>query len=57
VILKPSELSTAVSTLISELVPRYLDKELYQVVNGAVPETTRVRSINTLCPQTLIKAW
>jgi aldehyde dehydrogenase (NAD+) len=56
VILKPSELSTAVSTLISELVPKYLDKELYQVVNGAVPETTRVRNINITCPQTLIKA-
>lgn len=30
------------SALFAELVPQYLDKDLYRVVNGAVPETTKV---------------
>lgn len=42
-VLKPSELVPATSTLIAELLPRYLDNEMYRVVNGAVPETTKVR--------------
>ncbi|XP_069471284.1 aldehyde dehydrogenase family 3 member A2-like isoform X2 [Ambystoma mexicanum] len=40
VILKPSEVSEHTANLIEELIPKYLDKELYQVVNGGVTETT-----------------
>ncbi|XP_067003207.1 aldehyde dehydrogenase, dimeric NADP-preferring [Anabrus simplex] len=42
VILKPSEVSPASAKLIAELVPKYLDKECYQVVLGGVPETTEL---------------
>ncbi|KAI6148774.1 Aldehyde/histidinol dehydrogenase [Pisolithus tinctorius] len=41
-VLKPSELSPAVSGLIAELVPKYLDPDVVRVVLGAVPETTRL---------------
>lgn len=40
--LKPSELTPAFSALFAELVPKYLDPELYSVINGAIPETTKV---------------
>lgn len=40
--LKPSEMSPAFSALVADLVPKYLDPELYRVINGAVPETTKV---------------
>lgn len=40
VVLKPSELAPASSRLIAELVPRYLDERVVQVVEGAVAETT-----------------
>jgi acyl-CoA reductase-like NAD-dependent aldehyde dehydrogenase len=41
-VIKPSELVPATSTLLAELVPRYLDQQLYRLVNGAIPETTKV---------------
>ncbi|EJF59174.1 aldehyde dehydrogenase [Dichomitus squalens] len=41
-VLKPSEQTPAFSTLIAELVPKYLDPELYHVINGGVPETTKI---------------
>ncbi|KAI9465741.1 NAD-aldehyde dehydrogenase [Lactarius psammicola] len=41
-VLKPSELTPAFSALIAELVPKYLDPELYAVINGAIPETTKI---------------
>ncbi|KAH9060602.1 NAD-aldehyde dehydrogenase [Lactarius vividus] len=41
-LLKPSELTPAFSALVAELVPKYLDPELYAVINGAIPETTKV---------------
>ena len=41
-VLKPSELTPAFSALIAELVPKYLDPELYAIINGAIPETTKV---------------
>lgn len=44
-LLKPSESSRAVSTLISQLVPKYLDPNAYIVVNGAVEETTAVLNL------------
>ena len=41
VLLKPSELSSAVSQLTAELIPKYLDADVCRVVNGAIPETTK----------------
>ena len=41
-VLKPSEQTPAFSALFAELVPKYLDPELYHVINGGVPETTKV---------------
>ncbi|WHI50238.1 aldehyde dehydrogenase family protein [Microbulbifer sp. MLAF003] len=39
-VVKPSELSPAVSHLIAELLPRYLDNDAFACVEGAVAETT-----------------
>lgn len=41
VLLKPSELTPTASGLLAELVPKYLDPEMYRLVNGAIPETTK----------------
>ena len=43
VAIKPSESSPATSALMTELAGQYLDKDLVRFINGAVPETTRVR--------------
>ncbi|KAH9840961.1 NAD-dependent aldehyde dehydrogenase [Rhodofomes roseus] len=40
--LKPSELCPASASLLAELIPKYLDPELVRVVNGGVPETTKI---------------
>ncbi|XP_054995638.1 aldehyde dehydrogenase, dimeric NADP-preferring [Sorex araneus] len=42
VVLKPSELSENMAQLIATIIPQYLDKDLYPVINGGVPETTEV---------------
>lgn len=42
VVLKPSEVSSACSRVIAEQVPRYLDADAVQVVEGGVDETTRL---------------
>ncbi|KAL7298333.1 hypothetical protein TKK_0008677 [Trichogramma kaykai] len=42
VIIKPSEVASAVAKLIADLVPKYLDNECYKVVYGGVPETTEL---------------
>ncbi|XP_048374991.1 aldehyde dehydrogenase family 3 member A2 isoform X2 [Sphaerodactylus townsendi] len=42
VICKPSEVSEHAAKLIAELLPQYLDKDLYPVVTGGVPETTEL---------------
>ncbi|XP_060114992.1 aldehyde dehydrogenase family 3 member A2-like isoform X2 [Heteronotia binoei] len=42
VVIKPSEISEHTAKLLEELVPQYLDKDLYPVINGGVPETTEV---------------
>lgn len=39
-IVKPSEISAASSTAMARLVPRYLDPDAVQVIEGGVPETT-----------------
>uniref|UniRef100_A0AAY4DGR0 Aldehyde dehydrogenase n=1 Tax=Denticeps clupeoides TaxID=299321 RepID=A0AAY4DGR0_9TELE len=38
-VVKPSELSSHSSDLLKELLPQYLDKEMYQVVTGGIPES------------------
>ncbi|KAI0749987.1 aldehyde dehydrogenase [Daedaleopsis nitida] len=40
-VIKPSEANPTVNKLLAELVPKYLDPELVQVVQGAVAETTK----------------
>ncbi|XP_038700347.1 aldehyde dehydrogenase family 3 member H1-like [Tripterygium wilfordii] len=40
VVLKPSEISPASSSLLAKLIPEYLDSSSIKVVEGAVPETT-----------------
>ncbi|XP_026636553.1 aldehyde dehydrogenase, dimeric NADP-preferring [Microtus ochrogaster] len=42
VVLKPSEVSENTADLLATLMPQYLDKDLYPVINGGVPETTEV---------------
>jgi len=42
VLLKPSESTAAVSALFAELIPKYMDPDVLAVVNGAIPETTRL---------------
>ncbi|WNC73508.1 aldehyde dehydrogenase family protein [Thalassotalea psychrophila] len=39
-VIKPSDLAPAVSAVIAELVPKYLDTNAFSVVEGAIPETT-----------------
>ncbi|KAL6301465.1 Aldehyde/histidinol dehydrogenase [Sparassis latifolia] len=41
-VVKAPELVPSVAALLAELFPKYLDPEGYQVVNGAIPETTHV---------------
>lgn len=43
VAIKGPESTPATTALMTELVAEYLDKDLVRVINGAVPETTRVR--------------
>ncbi|MCX4090993.1 aldehyde dehydrogenase family protein [Nocardia sp. alder85J] len=42
VVLKPSEVAPACSKVVADIVPRYLDTEAVQVVEGGVEETTRL---------------
>ncbi|KAH9934346.1 NAD-aldehyde dehydrogenase [Fomitopsis serialis] len=42
VMLKPSELTPASATFLAEVIPKYLDHDLVRVVNGGVPETTKI---------------
>ncbi|XP_066299739.1 aldehyde dehydrogenase family 3 member B1-like isoform X1 [Branchiostoma lanceolatum] len=41
-IMKPSELSEATAALIEELLPKYVDKDCFAVINGGVKETTEL---------------
>ncbi|RDB27993.1 Aldehyde dehydrogenase, dimeric NADP-preferring [Hypsizygus marmoreus] len=45
VVLKPSESTPATSALLAELIPKYLDRDLVRVVNGAIPESTKLLSL------------
>ncbi|XP_075706567.1 aldehyde dehydrogenase family 3 member A2 isoform X2 [Rhinoderma darwinii] len=42
VVIKPSEVSEHTAKVLEKIIPRYLDKELYPVVNGGVAETTQL---------------
>uniref|UniRef100_A0A6J0UVH6 Aldehyde dehydrogenase n=1 Tax=Pogona vitticeps TaxID=103695 RepID=A0A6J0UVH6_9SAUR len=42
VVIKPSEVSEHTAKLLQDLIPEYLDKELYPVITGGVPETTEL---------------
>ncbi|KAF1631060.1 Fatty aldehyde dehydrogenase, partial [Eudyptes filholi] len=42
VVVKPSEICENMARLVSDLLPQYLDQELYPVVTGGVPETTEL---------------
>ncbi|NXP45666.1 AL3A2 dehydrogenase, partial [Heliornis fulica] len=42
VVVKPSEISEKTAQLVADLLPQYLDQELYPVVTGGVPETTEL---------------
>jgi aldehyde dehydrogenase (NAD+) len=41
-IIKPSEISTHTAKLLGELIPKYLDKNLFAVVQGAAEETNKL---------------
>ena len=40
VVLKPSEIAPATSSLLAKLLPEYVDNSCIKVVEGGVPETT-----------------
>ncbi|XP_069729809.1 aldehyde dehydrogenase family 3 member A2-like isoform X1 [Phaenicophaeus curvirostris] len=42
VVVKPSEISENTAQLVADLLPQYIDRELYPVVTGGVPETTKL---------------
>ena len=44
-VIKPSELCPTVSNALADLFPKYLDPDLYRVVNGGIPETTKVLTL------------
>jgi aldehyde dehydrogenase (NAD+) len=46
VAIKASEFIPATTALMAELAEQYLDKDLVRFINGAVPETTRVRLVD-----------
>lgn len=41
-VIKPSELAEATSQVIADMLPRYLDEDAFAVVQGGIPETTKV---------------
>ncbi|KAH8825404.1 NAD-aldehyde dehydrogenase [Flagelloscypha sp. PMI_526] len=45
VALKPSEQTPAISSLLAELFPKYLDPSCYKIINGGVPETSKVLAL------------
>jgi aldehyde dehydrogenase (NAD+) len=41
-VIKPSEISTHVSSLLARILPKYLDQSAYRVILGGVPEVTKI---------------
>lgn len=52
-LIKPSELTPATSTLMAEIFPKYLDQDVYRLVNGSVDETTKV----SVWPSLVSRPW
>jgi acyl-CoA reductase-like NAD-dependent aldehyde dehydrogenase len=48
VVLKPAESTPALSSLLAELVPKYLDPSFVRVVNGSIPEVTKVSFLTSV---------
>lgn len=46
VVLKPSEVAPATSSLLADLLPRYVDASCVRVVQGGIPETTALLELN-----------
>lgn len=44
-VIKPSELAPAISTLITKLIPKYLDNNAVSVIEGGVEETTELLAL------------
>ncbi|KAF8221246.1 NAD-aldehyde dehydrogenase [Tricholoma matsutake] len=44
-LLKPSESAPATAALLAELMPKYMDMDLVRIVNGAIPQTTKLLSL------------
>ncbi|KAG8993792.1 hypothetical protein FRB94_010371 [Tulasnella sp. JGI-2019a] len=42
VVLKPSELNIATDALVAELFPKYLDPDMFAIVNGSIKETQKL---------------
>lgn len=42
VVVKPSEANSHLNKLLAELLPRYIDQDLYHIVQGGVPEMQKV---------------
>uniref|UniRef100_A0A8I3P0I9 Aldehyde dehydrogenase, dimeric NADP-preferring n=1 Tax=Canis lupus familiaris TaxID=9615 RepID=A0A8I3P0I9_CANLF len=42
VVIKPSELSENMANLLATIIPQYLDRDLYPVISGGIPETTEL---------------
>jgi aldehyde dehydrogenase (NAD+) len=42
ILVKPSEVASATSKVVAELIPKYLDNDAVQVIEGGVPETTEI---------------
>ncbi|KAF9528404.1 NAD-aldehyde dehydrogenase [Crepidotus variabilis] len=42
VLLKPSEQTPATTALLTEVIHKYLDHDVFRIVNGGIPETTKV---------------
>jgi aldehyde dehydrogenase (NAD+) len=44
-VIKMSEMTPSISSLVAELFPQYLDPDLYAIVNGGIPETTAILAL------------
>jgi aldehyde dehydrogenase (NAD+)/aldehyde dehydrogenase (NAD(P)+) len=53
--IKPSEQAVATNSLLTELISKYMDPQLVRVVNGAIPETTKVCRVKLVITLYLIK--
>ncbi|KND00945.1 uncharacterized protein SPPG_04046 [Spizellomyces punctatus DAOM BR117] len=41
-VVKPSEVSANTSRVLADLIPKYLDNDAYKIVNGGIPESTKL---------------